>query len=334
MAAPIKRTRGMAAAENGASASDSSGSGRESSELGERPPGGHVPEGHHVIDRVLAFDPKTKEYLIHWRGFSALDRTWQRGHDIPGGPGTAVDRFRRRGFANVGWVFPSENAKRAFHEKHDLIDLGQFPFPIADHAHDTGLHPVTRDQRRVYVHWLKKRIGQCEWVSGCAHRVAADPVAATGGGGGGGAGSTGWPVECFDFHHVRAQLKIRNVAEMPVSIFPAESIWAEAARCVLLCKMHPAIVEHVTHGSERGYNPECVAAAAAATAATTADRDACAFHGHSLYDYVHPEAGRHPSAQEQWTSEALLAARGRPWAPRDEPGAAKQAKKKKKGRTK
>jgi hypothetical protein len=322
MAAPTKRTRGMVAAGNGASASGSSDSGGESSELGGRPPE-RVPDGHHVVDRVLAFDPKTNEYLIHWRGFSASDRTWQHGHDIPGGPGMAVDRFRRRGFANVGWVFPSEDAKRAFHEKHDLIDLGQLPIPVADHSRNAGLHPVTRDQRKEYVHWLKKRIGQCEWVSGCSHRVA-DPVAATGGG-------AGWPVECFDFHHVRAQLKIRNVAEMPVLMFPAESIWAEAAKCVLLCKMHHAIVEHVTHGSERGFNPECAAAAAAATAATEDDRNACAFHGHSLFDYVHPEAGRHPNAQEQWTSKALLAARGRPWHPRDEPGAPKQVKKKKKG---
>jgi hypothetical protein len=130
MAAPTKRTRGMAAAENGANAFESSDSGGQSVELGERPPRGRVPEGHHVVDRVLAFDPKTNEYLIHWRGFSASDRTWQRGHDIPGGPGTAVDRFQRRGFTNVGWVFPSGNAKRAFHEKHDLIDMGaSFPFP-------------------------------------------------------------------------------------------------------------------------------------------------------------------------------------------------------------
>jgi hypothetical protein len=171
MAAPAKRTRGggrAAAAGLGGDASTSGGS--DSSELEERAPV-DVPDGHHVVDRVLAFDPKTNEYLIHWRGYSASDRTWQSGRDI--GPGAAaVDRFRRRGLANVGWVFPSEGAKRAFHEKHDLIDLGQLPVPIAgDHARNTDLHPVTRDQRKVYVHWLKKRIGQCEWVSGCTHRL-------------------------------------------------------------------------------------------------------------------------------------------------------------------
>jgi hypothetical protein len=321
MAAPTKRTRGMAAAEKSASASSSSDVGGESSELGERSPE-RLPEDHHVVDRVLAFDPKTNEYLIHWRGFSASDRTWQHGHDIPGGPGTAVDRFRRRGFANVGWVFPSEDAKRAFHEKHDLIDLGQLPVPVADHTGNAGLHPLTREQRKVYVHWLKKRIGQCEWVSGCSHRVA-DPARTASPASGGGS-TSGWPVECFDFHHVRAELKIRNVAEMPVTIFPAESIWAEAAKCVLLCKMHHAIVDHVTHGSERGYNPECTATAGAG--------DACTFRGHSMYDYVHPEASRHPGSREKWTSDDLLAERGRPWPPRDEPGVAKQAKKKKRAK--
>jgi hypothetical protein len=319
-----KRARGVAAASTASDSSDSrsgggGGGGGGSSDAEERLPE-HVPPGHYVVDRVLAYDPKTKEYLIHWRGFPASDRTWQREQDLR--HGTAVDRFRRRGFANVGWVFPSEDAKRTFHEKHDLIDLGELPVLVDDHTRNTGLHAVTREQRKAYVHWLKRRIGQCEWVSGCAHRVAAGPGAATPAAA---SSAAGWPVECFDFHHVRADLKIRNVSEMPVSIFPAESIWAEAAKCVLLCKMHHAIVEHVTHGSELGYNPEC--------SARGTGGDACAFRGHSLYDYVHPEAGRHsasPQAERGWTSDDLLAQRGRPWAPRDEPGVAKQPKKKSK----
>jgi hypothetical protein len=129
---------------------------------------------------------------------------------------------------------------------------------------------------------------------------------------------------------VRARHKVRNVAEMPVTIFPAESIWAEAAKCILLCKMHHAIIEHVTHGDERDYHPECVGAPGAAEGTA----GPCAFWGHSLYGYVHPDADRRQGAQP-WTSEALFAERGRPWAARDEPAAAKQkAKRRANGRGK
>jgi hypothetical protein len=36
-----------------------------SSDVGAQPPQ-RIPQGHHVIDRALAFDPKANEYLIHW----------------------------------------------------------------------------------------------------------------------------------------------------------------------------------------------------------------------------------------------------------------------------
>jgi hypothetical protein len=133
-------------------------------------------------------------------------------------------------------------------------------------------------------------------VGGCTHRVArAD-------------GDGGWPIVCFDFHHVRAATKVHTVSTMPVTVFPAESIWAEAAKCILLCKLHHAIIEHVAHGDEEGYSPEC-----------TALRGACAFTGHSLYDYVHPDADRHQASEQSWTTPELLARRGRPWLPQDEP---------------
>jgi hypothetical protein len=283
----------------------------DSSDVGVQPPQ-RIPQGHQVIDRVLAFDPKTNEYLIHWEGYATKDRTWQKRQDLPP---PAVERFRARGFANTGWVFPTDGAKEAFREKHDLIDLGELPVPVLDPKHNTRLHELTKDQRKAYVQWLKRRVGQCEWASGCAHRVASEGGAP----GGGGAAAGSWPVECFDFHHVRARHKIRNVAEMPVTIFPAESIWAEAAKCILLCKMHHAIIEHITHGDERDYHPECVGAPGAAEGAA----GPCAFRGHSLYGYVHPDADRRQETQP-WTSEALLQARGRPWAARDEPAVAKQ----------
>jgi hypothetical protein len=293
--------------------------GSDSSDVGAQPQP-YVSQGYHVIDRVLAFDPTTNEYLIHWQGYAAKDRTWQRRQDMPpGGPKSALERFRTRGFANVGWVFPTEGAKETFREKHDLIDLGELPVPVHDTNHNTRLHKLTKGQRKEYVQWLKRRVGQCEWASGCAHRVASEGgahrVASENGAGGGSVGGS-WPVECFDFHHVRARHKIRNVAEMPVTIFPAESIWAEAAKCILLCKMHHAIIEHITHGEERDYHPECADGPTEAVGP-------CTFRGHSLYGYVHPDANRRQETQP-WTTEALLAARGRPWAARDEPGVAKQ----------
>ena len=153
---------------------------------------------------------------------------------------------------------------------------------------------MSQAQRAVYVEWLKRRIGQCEWVSGCTHRVSVEK------------GDRGWPVACFDFHHVQAATKVASVAKMPVTVFPAESIWAEAAKCVLLCKMHHTIVEVVTHGGEEGFSPECSA------------RAPCEFRGHSLYDYVHPNAGRQ-AHEAGWTTPELLAERGRPWNPQDEP---------------
>jgi hypothetical protein len=311
MALRVKRGR------EGERDEDSLGSG-SSSDVGAQPLL-HVPQGHHVIDRVLAFDPKTNEYLIHWQGYATKDRTWQTLQDLPP---PAVERFRARGFANVGWVFPAEGAKEAFREKHDLIDLGELPVPVPDPNHDTRLHELTKAQRKVYVQWLKRRVGQCEWASGCTHRVASDDSA--GGARGGGAAAGSWPVECFDFHHVSARHKIRNVAELPVSIFPAESIWAEAAKCILLCKMHHAIIEHITHGDERDYHPECVGAPAEEAAGS------CIFRGHSLYGYVHADANRRQGTQP-WTTEALLQARGRPWAARDEPAVAKKKAKRRAG---
>jgi hypothetical protein len=257
-----------------------------------------VPNGQYVVDRVLAYDPATRQYLIHWRGFDAKDRTWQRAHDLVVGEGSAVERFRLRDMANVGWVFGSADAKRAFHEKHDLIDLGELPVAVANPNTNTRLHPLSKEQRKEYVEWLKARIGQCEWVAGCTHRVSrAD-------------GDGGWPIVCFDFHHVRAATKAHTVSTMPVTIFPAESIWAEAAKCILLCKLHHAIVEYVTHGGEEGYSPECAGRGEAG----------CAFRGHSLYDYVHPDAGRH-EREQAWTTPDLLAQRGRPWRPQDAPPA-------------
>mgnify|MGYP002810543500 CR=1 FL=1 len=59
---------------------------------------------------------------------------------------------------------------------------------------------------------------------------------------------------------------------------------------------------------EDSYSPEC-----------TALRGACAFTGHSLYDYVHPDADRHQAGEQPWTTPELLARRGRPWLPQDEP---------------
>ncbi len=60
-----------------------------------------------------------------------------------------------------------------------------------------------------------------------------------------------------DVHRVRAAREVHTVSTMPVTVFPAGSIWAEAAKCILLCKLHHAIIEHVTHGDEEGYSPEC-----------------------------------------------------------------------------
>ena len=266
-----------------------------------------VPAGHHVVQRVLAYDPAEKRYLIHWLGFPATARTWEPAaalaHEEAEDEG-AVERFRRRALANVGWVFASTDAKRAFHVKHTLLDLGELPMPISRPNTNTGLHKVTQVQRAAYVLWLKRRIGQCEWVAGCTHRVAQEATAASDRKG-------RWPVACFDFHHVRANTKVASVSKLPVTVFPAESIWAEAAKCILLCKMHHAVVETVSRGSEQGYSPEC------------GGRGRCTFAGHSLYDYVHPDEGarRHPLGEEAWTTPDLLAERGRPWRGEDEPAA-------------
>ena len=270
-----------------------------SSSEGEAEPPAHVPAGHDVVERVLAFDPNDNTYLVRWRGFPATQRTWEPSANLSrGGTGAAVERFRRRDIANVGWVFASEGAKRRFHKKHTLIDMGDLPVPIPDPNHNAELHAVSQAQRASYVRWLKERIGQCEWVAGCTHRVSqAD-------------GDRGWPLACFDFHHVRADTKVNSVSKMPVNTFPAESIWAEAAKCILLCKMHHAIIEHVTHGGEQGFSPECTARGAG-----------CEFRGHSLYEYVHPDARRHAQQEKgsTWTTQELLAERGRPWRPQDEP---------------
>jgi hypothetical protein len=148
MALRTKRGREGVSDEESHSSDSSSGVGAQ-----------HVPQGHHVIDRVLAFDPKTNEYLIYWQGYATKHRTWQKRQDLPP---PAVERFRARGFANVGWVFPTSGAKEDFREKHDLIDLGELPVPVPDPNHDTHLHELTKDQRKVYVQWLKRRVGQCE----------------------------------------------------------------------------------------------------------------------------------------------------------------------------
>ena len=276
----------------------SSASAASSSSEGDAEPPTHVPEGHDVVERVLAYDPKDNTYLVHWRGFPATQRTWEPGASLfSGGTGVGVERYRRREISNVGWVFASEGAKRRFHKKHTLIDMGDLPVPIPDPNRNAEQHAVSQAQRAVYVQWLKRRIGQCEWVSGCTHRVSqAD-------------GDRGWPLTCFDFHHVRADTKVASVSKMPVNTFPAESIWAEAAKCILLCKMHHAIIEYVTHGGEQGFSPECTARGAG-----------CEFRGHSLYEYVHPDARRRAQQEgSTWTTQDLLAERGRPWRPQDEP---------------
>jgi hypothetical protein len=271
-----------------------------------------VPVGHHVVQRVLAYDPAEKRYLVHWLAFPAASRTWEPGaalaHEDDDDEG-AVERFRLRAIANVGWVFASADSKRAFHEKHDLIDLGELPVPVPRPTTNASLHRVTQAQRAAYVLWLKRRIGQCEWVAGCTHRVAQEAPAAAGDREG------RWPVACFDFHHVRAATKVDSVSKLPVTVFPAESIWAEAAKCILLCKMHHAVVETVSSGSEQGYSPEC------------GGRGRCTFAGHSLYDYVHPDEARrrHPRGEEPWTTPALLEERGRPWQAADVPPARSRA---------
>jgi hypothetical protein len=266
----------------------------------------HVPDGHDIVERVLAYDPHAREYLIRWHGFpSGKDNTWESAQGLvsaAAADSSAIERFRLRDMANVGWVFAGAADKRAFHRKHDLIDLGDLPLPVRDPNRNTQLHTLSQAQRKEYVQWLKTRIGQCEWVAGCTHRVSRVADASDG----------GWPVECFDFHHVRAATKAHTVSTMPVTIFPAESIWAEAAKCILLCRMHHAIIEHVSRGSEEGFSPECTAAAGGG--------GACEFQGHSLYGYVHPDAGRH-AREEPWTTPALLARRGRPWLPQDVPPA-------------
>jgi hypothetical protein len=57
-------------------------------------------ESFYIVEKVLEYKP-SKGYLVHWKGYSATERSWQKPRDMPGDPEVQEEmRLARVAFSN------------------------------------------------------------------------------------------------------------------------------------------------------------------------------------------------------------------------------------------